>query len=50
MDAIGLVLDEDNDLYFSIDQPTGDWYWIENKANLQITNTMTDLITSQVRF
>lgn len=42
--AIDFIRDNNEDLVFLEVNPTGDWYWIENKAKLPITEAMVNLI------
>ncbi|MGA9840798.1 MAG: hypothetical protein WBQ25_00625 [Nitrososphaeraceae archaeon] len=47
--AIDFVIDKNADLFFLEVNPTGDWLWIEENADMQITDAMVDLIEGYYR-
>ena len=42
--AIDFVIDNSDNVVFLEVNPTGDWYWIEQKTGLPITTAMAGLI------
>jgi glutathione synthase/RimK-type ligase-like ATP-grasp enzyme len=42
--AIDFVIDKRDNLFFLEVNPSGDWYWIEQKTGLPITTAMASLI------
>jgi hypothetical protein len=46
--AIDFIVDKNNRLVFLEVDPTGDWYWIENKVKLPVTKAMVVLIAGLV--
>ena len=42
--AIDFIVDKDDRLVFLDVNPTGDWYWIEQKVRLPITEAMVNLL------